>query len=140
MIDERTLEELIKIGRSNGRITTEDVQRLVPIGLVPLEELASLILRLEEAGIEVDLDPALLQPGPGRPVPLRPVTTDTHTDPRSDVVRPRSEATQAHGPPEPSLQRPDPVRPSTSSIRLSAAVLIALGMLMLVSLFLFWPG
>ena len=81
MIDERTLEELIKIGRSNGRITTEDVQRLVPIGLVPLEELASLILRLEEAGIEVDLDPALLQPGPGRPVPLRPVTTDTHTDP-----------------------------------------------------------
>ena len=140
MIDERTLEELIKIGRTNGRITTEDVRRVVPIGLVPLEEIASLILQLEEAGIELDLDPALLRPGPGRPVPLRPVGTQAHTDSRLDVVQPRSEVKQAHGLPEPPLQQPDPVRRSTRSIRLSAAVLIALGTLMLVVLFLLRPG
>src|SRR5215217_1395519 len=65
MIDEGRLQDLIELGRTKGRLSTEDLQEVMPVSAMSVEDLATVILRLERAGIDIDIDPDLLQPQPG---------------------------------------------------------------------------
>lgn len=61
-VNEAAIDELTAIGRRQGRLGLDDVKRVLPVDRMSAEELAEAMARLEDAGIEVDLDPALLRP------------------------------------------------------------------------------
>ncbi|WP_448188591.1 hypothetical protein [Azospirillum sp. sgz301742] len=58
----RRLEE--EAARRGGRMSVEDLGRILPIDSMPATEVAEVVDRLERAGIDVDLDPMLTRPHP----------------------------------------------------------------------------
>lgn len=54
------LDRLVEIGRQHRSLTIEDVRRHFPLAELSSEELAKLLARLEDAGVTIDIDPALL--------------------------------------------------------------------------------
>jgi hypothetical protein len=62
MIEERTVQELIALGRPTGHLTSEQLKQVLSVESMSIDELAEVVLRLERAGIDVDLDPDLLEP------------------------------------------------------------------------------
>jgi hypothetical protein len=72
-IDRNTLEGLIALGRQRGGLTNLDLQAALPIGTMSAEDIALIVIQLEEAGVPVELDESLLQPregaAPPRPLP-----------------------------------------------------------------------
>ncbi|MCB5175122.1 MULTISPECIES: RNA polymerase sigma factor region1.1 domain-containing protein [Microvirga] len=82
-IDRNTLEGLIALGRQRGRLTNQDLQAALPTESMSVEDVALIVVELEEAGVPVDLEDSLLAPrqhvqvpsGPGAvilPFPKRP--------------------------------------------------------------------
>jgi len=69
-IDRNTLEGLIALGRQRGGLTNQDLQAALPVGTMSAEDIALIVLQLEEAGVPVELDECLLQPRPGAAAPL----------------------------------------------------------------------
>jgi len=61
-VNEAAIGELTAIGRRQGRLGLDDVKRVLPVDRMSADELAEAMARLEDAGIEVDLDPDLLRP------------------------------------------------------------------------------
>jgi hypothetical protein len=55
-------DRLLKLGQQKGGLTTDDLVRALPIEAMTVEEIASLITRLEGANVPVEVDPALLSP------------------------------------------------------------------------------
>ena len=55
-------DRLLKLGQQKGGLTTDDLVRVLPIEAMTVEEIASLITRLEGANVPVEVDPALLSP------------------------------------------------------------------------------
>lgn len=58
----RRLEE--EAGRRGGRLSVEDLGRVLPIDAMSATEVAEVVDRLERGGIDVDVDPALTRPHP----------------------------------------------------------------------------
>ena len=58
----RRLEE--EAGRRGGRLTVEDLGRVLPLDSMSATEVEAAVERLERAGIDVDVDPALTRPHP----------------------------------------------------------------------------
>ncbi|GJD63587.1 RNA polymerase sigma factor region1.1 domain-containing protein [Methylobacterium frigidaeris] len=65
--DRATLDRLVTLGRSQGGLTPDDLRRALPVDRMSAEDIAMVLIELEEAGISVDPDEALLQAG--RPLP-----------------------------------------------------------------------
>ncbi|WP_029007745.1 hypothetical protein [Azospirillum halopraeferens] len=59
-IDETALTRLEDVGRRQGRISAEDLGRILPVDRMSPGDIARVVERLESAGIDVDVDPALL--------------------------------------------------------------------------------
>lgn len=55
-IDESALRRLIEHGRRRGRVTTEDLHLALPIPTMDATEIAAVVERLEDAGLDVELD------------------------------------------------------------------------------------
>lgn len=51
-------------GRQGGRLSVEDLGRVLPLDTMSATEVAEVVERLERAGIDVDVDPALTRPHP----------------------------------------------------------------------------
>jgi Sigma-70 factor, region 1.1 len=67
-IDRTSLERLTALGRQKGRLTNQDLEEGLPVDRMSAEDIALVVAHLEEAGIPVDLDDALLDPhGMSRP-------------------------------------------------------------------------
>ena len=64
-IDETAVSRLHDIGRRQGRISAEELGRILPVDRMAPGDIARVVERLESAGIEVDLDPSLLAPRAG---------------------------------------------------------------------------
>jgi hypothetical protein len=58
----RRLEE--EAGRRGGRMSVEDLGRVLPLDTMSATEVAEVVERLERAGIDVDVDPMLTRPHP----------------------------------------------------------------------------
>lgn len=56
------IEHLIEIGRRRGGLSTSDLQTALPIDLMTMEEIAGIVAKLEDAGVPVEIDEALLSP------------------------------------------------------------------------------
>ena len=61
-VNEATLTELVNRARQRGSISMEDLRKALPIDGMTVEEISDVLVRLEEAGFDVDTDPHLLSP------------------------------------------------------------------------------
>ena len=95
MFDLGTLDRLMETGRAKGGLTNEDLEAALPIGSMSAEDIALVVVQLEDAGIPVELDESLLTPRPpGERIEI----------PAVEIVRPGKDAAQ-----------PVPQRPVTSA-------------------------
>jgi hypothetical protein len=58
-------ERLLQMGKQEGGLTTDDLQRVLDIERLSVDELSNILMRLESAGVSVDIDPAILWPQSG---------------------------------------------------------------------------
>ena len=59
MSDTEALDELVKLARQRGRISMEDVRKVLPVDSMSVEDIARIVVRLEESGFELEIDPSL---------------------------------------------------------------------------------
>ena len=84
IMSKETLDRLVALGRDRGHLTTEDLRNALPVDAMAPDEIALVVVHLEEAGVPVDLDEAFLAPGPRSPT--------SHTAPdRIELVDSRPE-------------------------------------------------
>lgn len=122
------------LGRRQGRVSTEDFRRLLPLAGMSAEEIANLVLRLEERGIAVDLDPSLFVPAGGKrhegpPAPAEGVALKPEPPSPPAPGTPASEmpprAAKAPSPP-PVVPAPAPGRSRTLWVVASTVIAVAL--------------
>lgn len=59
---EKALTELISLARRRGSLAMEDLRRALPVDSMTIEDLSRVLTRLDQAGFDLDIDPALLGP------------------------------------------------------------------------------
>lgn len=59
-IDEAILTELVAGARQRGSISLEDLRKELPVDSMTIEDISVVLARLDEAGFDLDIDPALL--------------------------------------------------------------------------------
>ena len=64
-IPKDVLDRLVALGRRQGHLTTEDVKHALPVDAMTPDEIALVVVHLEDHGIAVELDESLLAPHPG---------------------------------------------------------------------------
>ena len=60
IISADALRRLVATGRSQGGLTSEDLRRALPVDAMSAEDLALVVVHLEEEGVAVELDESLL--------------------------------------------------------------------------------
>jgi hypothetical protein len=65
-ISKDALNNLLSVGRRQGHLTTTDLTAALPISAMSPDEIATIVVQLEESGIPVELDEGLLR-GRGKP-------------------------------------------------------------------------
>jgi hypothetical protein len=63
-LDSNTLDRLIALGRQQGQLTTLDLETNLPIHSMSAEDIALIVVHLEESGVPVELDDSLMAPHP----------------------------------------------------------------------------
>jgi Sigma-70 factor, region 1.1 len=67
-LDSSTLDRLIALGRKQGHLTNRDLESNLPIASMGAEEIALIVVHLEESGVPVELEDSLvhrpIEPGP----------------------------------------------------------------------------
>ncbi len=67
-IDRSSLERLVALGRQKGGLTNQDLAQALPVNDMSAEDIALVVVHLEESGIPVELDESLMSPhGSGSP-------------------------------------------------------------------------
>jgi hypothetical protein len=88
-IDRSTVESLILLGKQRGGLTNQDLQAALPVGSMSAEDIALIVMQLEEAGVSVDLDESLSVGGqrpttpPKRSAEILPFPKSPHGRPKS---------------------------------------------------------
>ena len=60
MIDSGAFEKLLALGRSKGGLDTEDIRRALPVAQMSPEDIALVLVHIEEAGVPVEVEDSLL--------------------------------------------------------------------------------
>ena len=90
--DRTTLDRLIALGKSQGGLTPDDLRRALPVDQMSAEDIALVLIELEEAGISVDPDEIVT--ASGRPLP--PAGTVRLPEPgAAEAAPPAAEPTKA---------------------------------------------
>ena len=63
-LDSNTLDRLIALGRQQGQLTTLDLETNLPIHSMSAEDIALIVVHIEEAGIPVELEDSLVSTQP----------------------------------------------------------------------------
>ncbi|WP_114946416.1 RNA polymerase sigma factor region1.1 domain-containing protein [Microvirga calopogonii] len=61
-LDSNTLDRLIALGREQGHLTNRDLEDNLPIASMSAEDIALIVVQLEETGVPVELDDSLVSP------------------------------------------------------------------------------
>jgi hypothetical protein len=61
-LDSNTLDRLISLGRKQGHLTNRDLEDNLPITSMSAEEIALIVVHLEESGVPVELEDRLSAP------------------------------------------------------------------------------
>jgi hypothetical protein len=59
---ETALTDLISLARRRGGLSMEDLRRALPVDSMTVEDLSHVLARLDQAGFDLEIDPALLLP------------------------------------------------------------------------------
>lgn len=108
-LDRNTLDRLITLGRRQGQLTTEDLRATLPVESMSAEEIALIVVHLEESGIAVELEDSLLTSGPRSAAPAT-VGAEIIPFPRPAAKprpKPKVDALQAGLPPLQMPARPE---------------------------------
>jgi Sigma-70 factor, region 1.1 len=89
MVVTANLDRIVEMGRRRGGLTVEDLSKHLPIETLSPTELAEVLATIENAGVTVEIDPALLR---GRPravndVPGAQLPPSAAETPRDDQER-----------------------------------------------------
>jgi hypothetical protein len=100
-LDSNTLDRLISLGREQGYLTNQDLEANLPIASMSAEEIALIVVHLEETGVPVELDDNLTVPNAKpSPAPVRSAEIIPFPD-RSAAARMRKKAAlQKASPPQ----------------------------------------
>ncbi|MBJ6127892.1 RNA polymerase sigma factor region1.1 domain-containing protein [Microvirga splendida] len=63
-LDSNTMDRLVALGREQGQLTTQDLETNLPIHAMSAEDIALVVVHLEESGVPVELDDRLLASNP----------------------------------------------------------------------------
>lgn len=110
VIERRILDRLIALGRATGRISSEELGAHLPTAALTAEDIALVVLELEEAGVEVEFEGPL--ESAGRPAPVRPVAELPPLPTAPAVAAASAPTARAAGSSAPgaAAPRPDPDR------------------------------
>jgi len=61
-LDSNTLDRLIALGRKQGHLTNRDLEDNLPIASMSAEDIALIVVQIEETGVPVELDDSLVPP------------------------------------------------------------------------------
>jgi hypothetical protein len=113
MIAKDMLDRLIVEGRAKGFVDTQDLIAALPVQSMSPEEIALVVVHLEDAGVPVELDESLLA---GRATLARPVNAPDFLAP----ARPVSLPSEERRPLEPVLRTDDAEEAANASSNRSA--------------------
>ena len=82
MISIEMFDRLVELGRQRGGLKTDDIRQVLRVESMTGEELVDVLMRLEVAGVSIEIDPALLIPR-HRQMPPQPMKTAARTSPES---------------------------------------------------------
>ncbi|GJD53382.1 hypothetical protein OPKNFCMD_6157 [Methylobacterium crusticola] len=135
--DRSTLDRLIDLGRRQGELTSEDLRRALPVARMSPEAIALVLIELEEAGIVVEPDEDLLEPGRALPsLPPGAALRDREPSPPPPPP-PRAGAPATPGAAPAAPARPEAPRRAPGAHRaVAAACLVALALALLALLLL----
>jgi hypothetical protein len=131
------LDRLLQLGKQRGRLTPHDLHQVLDVERLSMDELSHMLERLEQAGVSVEFDTALLAPASGRAdLAQRPDTDLTEGRELPSTTRAPSEAPtltvqeKSKAAPSIILLRPGYVRDKAAW----TAVAVALGIILLLAL------
>jgi hypothetical protein len=129
------VDRLAALAGRRGTLTIDMLRRVVPVETMPVDELAAIIAALEDRGVTVDIDPALLSLGAR---PSRPASPTAAAWPRSEPAPSAPPAPPPVAPLRPAAARPPP-RPDAPPQR-SAGVtpIVLLALLVVIVLAFVW--
>jgi hypothetical protein len=122
-LDSTTLDRLISLGRERGHLTTEDLRASLPIESMSAEDIALIVVHLEETGVPVELEDSLLSPD-SRPMPRKSAEIIPFPDPQTHRKSSKAKPLQ---PVKPAL--PEPRQAPTEDAPAAHWVIAAAGML-----------
>lgn len=131
--DKAALDRLMALGRRRGHLTTGDLESELPVATMAPDEIALVIVHLEEAGIPVEVDAALLT-GDARPT----APSDGGLVFPESVAPPPATQPLPHGGgmPSPGAPAPDPAAPAGDARPRSAHWAVAVAGLLVLALLL----
>ena len=59
-------QRLLELGKQQGGLTPNDLHQVLDVERLSTDELSDMLVRLEQAGVSVEIDPALLAPASRR--------------------------------------------------------------------------
>jgi hypothetical protein len=139
MSGDPSYERLLELGKQQGGLTTHDVQQVLDLESMSLNELSDMLIRLEGAGVSVELDPAIVWPRSGAAGTNRPsdISLPDRREPRFPPPGGRSSAPDSV--PEKPKAAPAALPNQLGYSRdktVQIAVGVALGIIVLVALLL----
>src|SRR6188472_2081219 len=66
MSADQSFARLLQLGKQQGGLTPHDLQQVLDVERLSTDELSDMLVRLDQAGVSVEIDPALLAPASGR--------------------------------------------------------------------------
>jgi hypothetical protein len=138
MISDNDFDRLIALGRHKGSIDVDDIKEMMPVETMTTEDLAGLVILLEEHGIAIDLDPELLIPG-NWPPPLAPKPLFIPTE-ETNAFEPTAPLAEAEEPTAAAIPYPEvQTEPATDRFSMDRFVYaMAIGLVMFLLAWAAW--
>ncbi len=127
-LDKNTLDRLTSLGLKQGHLTTRDLRASLPVESMSAEEIALIVVHLEETGVPVELEDNLISPDP-KPVAMPARTAEIIPFPGRSATarnRPKPLPLQPATPASPEPAKPAPVDGSNVHWAIAAAGLLVL--------------
>jgi Sigma-70 factor, region 1.1 len=118
MIPTTAVDRLVQLGRRQAGLDTDDIRRALPIDTMTIDEITEVVAHLEEVGVSVEIDPALLVPQHRKMAPpeLQPTPKPSRHSERVNApdarlsnlavsIKAAEEAHKALGPPRKYVQK-----------------------------------
>jgi hypothetical protein len=132
---DQSFKRLLWLGKQQGGLTPHDLQQVLDVERLTTDELSDMLVRLDQAGVSVEIDPALLAPASGR-AGLAPRPDNNLPDGCETPFKMPGEA-PGQSSPEQSEAAPTVIQNQPGYLRdkaVSTAVAVALGIIVLLAI------